>query len=78
MDTQRKHQLEAEIKECNEQCQSCMDSFLKEDLTFSPSYCRYCSIGSKLHRLLTQISEAEACWGNLDWNSCKYERFYNG
>ena len=78
MDEKSKEQLEAEIKECNEECQSCMDSFLREGMTFSASLCRYCQNGSKLHSLLTQVSEAEAQWGNLDWNSCKYERFYNG
>lgn len=78
MDEKRKEQIEAEIKECNEQCQSCMDSFLREGLQFTHSSCRYCPNGSKLHRLLTQVSEGEARWGRLDWNSCKYERLYNG
>ena len=78
MDETRKEQLEAEIKRCNEQCQSCVDSFLREGMTFSPTICRYCQNGSKLHRLLVQVSETEAEWDRLDWNSCKYERLYHG
>ena len=78
MDEKRKEQLEAEIKECNEQCQSCMDSFQKEGMFFSPSVCRYCQNGAKLHKLLVQVSKAEEQWGNIDWNSCKYERLYHG
>lgn len=71
-------ELEAQIKECNEECRACMESFQKEGITFSANLCRFCQNGAKLHKLLEHASEGEAEWGKLDWNSHKYERYYNG
>ena len=70
--------LTEEIQECNNACKECQESFMKEGITFSPTICRYCPTGAKLHKFLIRVSAAEAQWGNLDWNSCKYEKFYNG
>lgn len=78
MEEQQKQELEAQIKECNEECQSCMESFQRDGITFSSNLCHYCPNGAKLHQLLIKVSEAEAKWGSLDWNSCKYKTFYNG
>ena len=75
---QERAELENEIRKCNEMCTECMDDFQREGFAFSADYCRYCQNGAKLHRLLIRQSEAEAKWGNLDWNSCKLEKFYNG
>lgn len=70
--------VDAEIRECNEQCQACMDDFQKDGLRFSPELCRYCQNGARLHQLLVKSGGAEAEWSRLDWNSCKYEKYYNG
>lgn len=72
------NELEAEIQKCNEECKACLESFQKEGITFSANLCRYCPTGAKLHKMLVHVSDAETRWGNLDWNSCKYEKFYNG
>ena len=75
---QEHEDLEAQIQKCNEECMKCMDSFQREGITFSADLCRYCQNGAKLHRLLIHQSKAEKQWGNLDWNSCKFENLYNG
>lgn len=70
--------IELEIEKCNEECKSCQVNFQKEGITFSPTLCRYCPTGAKLHRMLVRVSDSEAKWGSLDWNSSKYEKYYNG
>lgn len=70
--------IEDQVRRCNEECMECVESFQKEGFSFSVSMCKFCPNGAKLHSLLVKTSKGEADFGNLDWNSCKYKRYYNG
>ena len=50
---------DAIVKECNEECQKCKMDFDKDGIEFSPSMCKFCDNGQKLHKALCQTSEAE-------------------
>lgn len=66
------------IKECNEKCQKCMNDFAKDGIDFSPSMCKFCENGQKLHKLFTLTSESEKKWDRIDWNSEKFKNLYKG
>lgn len=69
---------DAIVKECNEECQKCKMDFDKDGIEFSPSMCKFCDNGQKLHKALCQTSEAEKAWDKTDWNSSKYKDLYKG
>lgn len=66
------------IRECNEECHKCMKDFAKDGIEFSPSMCKFCSNGQKLHKALCKTSEGEKRWDNTDWTSSKYKDLYKG
>lgn len=66
------------IEECNQECQVCREDFEKAGVDFSHVMCRGCTNGHKLHNALCRVSPGERAWGNLDWNSSRYENYYNG
>ena len=66
------------IEECNNACRKCMEDFAKDGIDFTPSMCKCCPTGRKLHEALCRNSEAEKKWGNIDWNSSVYGSFYKG
>lgn len=70
--------LEEKIKKLNEECGKCQQDFQECKISFSPSICKTCKIGAKLHDLLKKAYEGEKKWDAIDWESSKYKDFYNG
>lgn len=69
---------EEEVKKCNEECMKCIESFEKDGITFSPTMCKYCPTGARLHELLIQTSSGEKVWDKQDWGSSKLKPLYHG
>lgn len=70
--------IEELIEECNDECRACQRSFQKDDIEFSPSMCRYCPTGQKLHELLKRQDTSEQQWDLIDWSSSPWKDYYHG
>ncbi len=66
------------VEMCNQECKKCMADFEKASIPFDPGMCRYCPNGLELHRLLLKTDAGEQEWGEIDWNSHRFERYYQG
>jgi hypothetical protein len=66
------------IEECNEECRLCQRDFQRSEIEFSPTMCKFCPTGQKLHEILKKVTPTEKKWDNLDWNSSQLKDFYHG
>ena len=66
------------IESCNKICQKCKKNFEQDGIDFSPSMCKFCDNGQKLHQALSQSSDSEKKWDSINWNSSKFKTFYKG
>lgn len=66
------------IEECNEECRICQKDFQKSGIKFSPTMCKFCPTGQKLHETLKKVNSAEKKWDKLDWNSSQFKDYYRG
>ena len=64
------------IESCNEECKKCYEDFQRADIDFSPSMCSRCKNGQLLHETLIRFSKAEKQWGEIDWNSSRWQDLY--
>lgn len=61
---------------CNQKCKECMEGFEHDDIPFDSHMCRFCQNGHNLHEALMKAGEGERKWGNIDWNTSRFGKYY--
>lgn len=59
----KEQEYQQEIEMRNRECKQCKQEYERKGINFSPSACRYCENGQRLHELYLKTSEREQEWG---------------